>query len=130
MNLNSIINKGLLEVYGPLVSFVVLCGFISNWIVKDILKYDSPDIIVAIIVIIAVMLGWLWWSYKIVKWKFWAFSQLDYEESEELYIKSIEVGLIWPTGNIFNKTEIWTKSDKEKWSNLSQEIQFIFKTIE
>ncbi len=75
---------------------------------------------------IAICIGWVWWSYKIVKWKCWAFSQLNLEDSCDLYIKAIEIGLIWPTGSIFNKTEIWTKKDKYNWSQIDSEIRSLF----
>lgn len=125
-NLSSIINKGLLTVYGPFVSFVVACGFIANWIATHILKSDIVDFIVMISVLTSIFIGWTWWSYKIVKWKYWAFSQLDLNECYELYSKSIAVGLIWPTDSIFNKTEIWTKDDRNKWSKINPEIKAIF----
>lgn len=75
MNLNSIINKGLITVYGPLVSFIVACGFIANWIATNILKSDIIDFIVMATIIISIFIGWIWWGYKIVKWKYWAFSK-------------------------------------------------------
>lgn len=126
MTLKKLINKGLLTVYGPLVSFVVACGIVTNWLAGTILNHEETDFIVAMAVFAAILLGWIWWSYKIVKWKCWAFSQIQPEDCYELYEKAIEVGLIWPTGSFFNKTEIWTKTDKEKWHNLKPEIREIF----
>ncbi len=126
MTLTKLINNGLLTIYGPLVSFVVICGLIANWVAKNILNYEESDFIVAMTVLFAVMVGWLWWSYKIVKWKYWAFSQVEIENSYNLYEKAIEIGLIWPTGSVFNKTEIWTKKDKENWEGISPEIRRIF----
>lgn len=127
MNLSKLIYNGILTVYGPLVSFVIICGFIANWFATNILKSNKVDFIVMIVVIIAVCIGWIWWSYKIVKWKYWAFSQLTTEESYELYLKAIGAGLIWPAGSVFNHTEIWTKRDKQKWLTINPEIQEIFK---
>jgi hypothetical protein len=128
MNLSPLINKGLLRVYGPLVSFVVASGFIANWVATNILDSDIVDFIVMITVLISICIGWTWWSYKIVKWKIWAFSQVEPVNSYELYERAIGVGLIWPTGSIFNKTEIWTKKDKENWKKLKPEIQEIFES--
>ena len=128
MKLSLLINKGLLTVYGPLVSFVVVCGFIANWFATNILESNIVDFIVMITVLISICIGWTWWSYKIVKWKFWAFSQVETENSYKLYERAIGVGLILPTGSIFNKTEFWTEKDKEKWKKLKPEIQEIFET--
>jgi len=126
IKLNSIINKGLLTVYGPLVSFVVACGFIANWFATDILESDIVDFIVMITVMVSIFIGWTWWSYKIVKWKYWAFSQINLNDCYALHSKAIAVGLIWPTGSIFNKTEIWTKNDRDKWSKINPEIIAMF----
>ena len=128
--LSSMINKGLLTVYGPLVSFVIVCGFIANWFATNILKSDIVDFIVMITVLISIFIGWIWWSYKIVKWKYWAFSQLNLDDSYELYSKAIAVGFIWPTGSVFNKTEIWTKDDRVKWTKINPEIKAIFEMID
>ncbi|WP_313114349.1 hypothetical protein [Aequorivita sediminis] len=114
MNLSKLINKGLITVYGSLVSFVIICGFIANWFTSNILKLEKADYIVAITVFLVICFGWIWWNFKIVKWKYWAFSKLTIDESYELYIKAIESGLIWKTGSMLNKTEIWIEKDKIK----------------
>jgi hypothetical protein len=73
MNLTKLIIKGLITVYGPLISFVVISGFIANWYATSILKSEKVDFIIMITVFIAVVIGWFWWSFKIVKWKCFAF---------------------------------------------------------
>jgi hypothetical protein len=126
MNLGKLINKGLITVYGPLMTFVISSTLIAYWITKDILKLETADIITTVFLFVFIFIGWIWWSYKIVKWKYFAFSKLTIDESYELYSKAIDVGLIWPTGSIFNKTEIWTNQDKKKWMNINPEIRRIF----
>lgn len=126
MNLNKLIKKGMLTVYLPILLFVVTCGYIANWYAKNILYSEMADFIVIATLIIAICIGWIWWSFKIVKWKYWAFSQLNKEESYVLYEKAIKIGLLWPKGNIFNKTEIWLKKDKKKWLTINQEIRELF----
>ncbi|MDB9911319.1 hypothetical protein OAD14_00550 [Flavobacteriaceae bacterium] len=126
MNLGKLINKGLITVYGPLMTFVISSTLITYWITKDILKLQTADIITTVFLFVFIFIGWIWWSYKIVKWKYFAFSKLTIDESYELYSKAIDVGLIWPTGSIFNKTEIWTNQDKKKWMNINPEIREIF----
>jgi len=70
--------------------------------------------------------SWIWWSFKVVKWKIWAFSNININDSYELYSKAVNIGLIWPRGNIFNKTEYWAKGDLAKWENLDQKVKDIF----
>ena len=126
MNLKSLINKGLISVYGPLATFVISSTLIAYWISKDILKLEKADIITTAFLFAFIFIGWIWWSYKIVKWKCFAFSKLTIDESYELFSKAIDVGLIWPNGSVFNKTEIWTKQDKKNWMNINPEIREIF----
>jgi hypothetical protein len=128
MTLKSIINRGLVTVYVPLASFVIGCGFLSNWYARTVLKSDRPELIMTVTIVIATIVGWVWWSYKIVKWKCWAFSQLNIEDGYELYYRAVAVGLIWPIGHVFNKTEIWTVSDLEQWSKIEPEIREFFKS--
>jgi hypothetical protein len=126
MNLTKLINKGLISVYGPLLIFVVFSTLITYWITKNVFKLEIADIITTIFLFFYISIGWIWWSYKIVKWKYFAFSKLTIDESYELYSKAIGVGLIWPTGSIFNKTEIWTETDKNNWLKINSEIREIF----
>lgn len=127
MTVKQLINKGLITVYVPLASFVLGCAFISSWYATRVLKSDHSEIILILTTIIATIIGWFWWSYKIVKWKCWAFSKVTFEQDGyELYMRAIETGLIWPTGHVFNKTEIWTTADLENWSKIDPEIQELF----
>ena len=72
---------------------------------------------IGIAAIIGFILAWGIWSYLIVKWKLWAFSNV--KNVHELKRKAIENKLIWPDGSIFNKTEIWSSSDKAKWRQIN-----------
>ncbi|MEH6407515.1 MAG: hypothetical protein V7767_09555 [Leeuwenhoekiella sp.] len=126
MTVSKLIKKGIITVYLPLVSFVVICGFIAHWFAENILNSNKVNFVVMIVVIISVCIGWIWWSYKVVKWKYWAFSQLNTDDSYKLYAKAVGVGLIWPTGSVFNRTEIWTKEDKNKWQNINPQVREIF----
>jgi hypothetical protein len=126
MDLSKLINKGLIMVYGPLLIFVISSTVITHWITKDILKLEFTDIITTAFLFVFIIIDWIWWSYKIVKWKCFAFSKLTIDEGYELYSKAIDVGLIWPTGSIFNKTEIWSNDNKKKWMNINPEIRELF----
>ena len=121
MNLKSIINQGLISVYLPVLFFVISCVLLG-----ELLMFK--DIIIAFILLVSIAISWIWWGYQVVKWKYWAFSSVSEEESHKLYIKAIEVGLIWPSGSLFNKTEIWSKTDRVNWSKIEPKIQEIFKS--
>lgn len=58
-------------------------------------------------------ISWLAWSYLVVSWKVWAFGNV--RNVNELERKAIEQKMIWPDGSWFNKTEIWTYGQRQKW---------------
>ena len=64
------------------------------------------------------VVGWLFWSIMVTKWKIWAYSRV--KKIHKLKRLAIENQLIWPDGKWFNKTEIATKSQKEKLAKLEK----------
>lgn len=120
------INKGLIVVYGPLILLVCISVFGSKYLAKELLGIPKQNYVIAVTFFGALVLGWIWWSYKVVKWKCEAFTDVGIETGIRLYRRAVEVGLIWRTGSIFNKTEIWSTRDKEKWSKIDREVQKIF----
>lgn len=126
MNTNTLVARGLLWVYGPIIAFVFVSWLVSTWLTESVLQVENPDFTKVLVLFGSIIIGWIWWSYRIVKWKYWAFSQVQPDESKKLYNRAVAVGLIWPTGSRFNKTEIWTKKDKEKWNALKPEIHHLF----
>jgi hypothetical protein len=63
---------------------------------------------------------WLYWSIMITKWRLWAFENV--RNVHQLKRDAIAEKLIWSDGSIFEKTEIRTKSDREKWANLQKKF--------
>lgn len=127
MKLDSLINQGLWFVYGPAILFVVASGLTANYFIPYVLAAEIVDFTVVVIVFFSICIAWLWWSYRIVKWKIFACSQIAIEDRYQLYEKAIEVGLIWPSTSMFTKTELWTKKDKENWKKkVRPEIRALF----
>lgn len=123
MKLRTRIKKGLLVVNLPVRILLILPPFICLLIERNN-SVEDTDSHVLLVLLASFLLAWTWWSISIVKWKIWAFQDLDEKTAFELYNKSIEGKLIWPRESIFNKTEIWTR--KEKWKNLDLGVQQIF----
>jgi hypothetical protein len=59
-------------------------------------------------------LAWLWWSIMITKWRLWAFENV--RNVHELKKRAVQEKLIWGDNSIFEKTEIRSATDKEKWN--------------
>ena len=58
--------------------------------------------------------AWLWWSLTVPRWRVWAYERV--EDIPALKQSAVEVGLTWPDGHFFSKTEIKSKelSDRER----------------
>lgn len=53
---------------------------------------------------LSIILGWLWWSYKIPRWRAWALQQPGVTP-EALQSAAEMAMLVWPKGHFFEKTE-------------------------
>lgn len=102
------LRKGQLIVNIPvfLIMFGVmgLCFFLS-------IKKLAPYYLAPIGILLGPLAGWIYWSFAITRWRIWAFTNVG--NVHELKSRAIASKLIWPDGNIFEKTEIRTTRDKE-----------------
>lgn len=62
---------------------------------------------------LALVLAWLYWSITVVRWRLWAFDNVN--NVHDLYKQAVQENLIWPDGSWASKTEIWTRTQREKW---------------
>ena len=92
--------------------FLSLNGFCGGWIYP-------------VSFILGFALGWLVWSYFVVKWKIWAFENV--RNINELESKAVEEQLIWSNGSWFEKTEFISCEQKQKLKQL--ERKFLEKDI-
>jgi hypothetical protein len=85
---------------------------------------SSEDIIPALYMVIGiaagVLLGWVYWSFMITKWKLWAFENV--RNVHDLQRKAVEAQLIWNEGSFWEKTEIRNQADKDKWASLQNKF--------
>ena len=57
----------------------------------------------SVIVLAGFVLGWLWWSYSVPRWRRWALGRGA--DPDELQRMGEEKKLVWPRGHILEKTE-------------------------
>ena len=50
------------------------------------------------------VLAWIWWSHAVVRWRLWAYEHV--EDIPALKQRAVEVGLTWPDGHVFGRTEV------------------------
>ena len=80
--------------------------------------YDYPGWTIIVAVSVGFISAWVFWSFMITKWRLWAFDNV--RNVHELRKRAIKEKLIWPDGTFFEKTEIRTSSDKERWVSLQE----------
>lgn len=102
------IRKGFWVVNCPV--FVLL--FAPALIVLNLPENTIPSYYGGISLVSGFILGWLWWSYSVPKWRLWAVSYVN--DVESLIVEAIESNLMWPPGHFFQKTEINSSGQKDK----------------
>jgi hypothetical protein len=66
------------------------------------------------------ILGWLYWSLAVTKWRLWAFENV--RNVHELKRRAIKDKLIWSDGSIWERTEIRSADDKQKLIELNNKF--------
>jgi hypothetical protein len=107
------IKKGQRNVNVPV--FAIQSGL---WVVCIILMaYTSTPVWIGVVIgVLAFVFAWLYWSFAITRWRLWAFEHV--RNVHQLKERAIAKKLLWPDGNIFEKTEIRTAVQRKKWENL------------
>lgn len=90
-----------------------LCVYVG---IQEIL----PFWIIPVGFVFAFVLAWLCWSVMITKWRLWAFENV--RNVHELKKRAIQEKLIWADNSIFEKTEIRSLVDQEKWNSLQNKF--------
>jgi hypothetical protein len=69
---------------------------------------DSTFLIGALVsIIIGALIGWLWWSFSVPRWRKWALQNGAPEDKLQKW--AVITGLVWPKGSFFEKTEFKVK---------------------
>ena len=71
-------------------------------------------------VVLAIGLSWLYWSITITKWRLWAFDNV--RNVHELQQKAQQAQLLWSEGSLFERSEIRTTTQKQKWNELQEKF--------
>ena len=116
ITVNQAISKGQKWVNYPVFG-IMLLGFGLTMYLMTIVKnvWIFP---IGFVSTIALM--WLWWSLVITKWRIWAFGNC--RNVHELKRKAIEQKLIWDDNSWFNKTEIWSNEQRQKWIEIEKKF--------
>lgn len=124
-SINEVLKKGQINVNGPTTIILVIVPIISIFLSPKIFPKEYAGMGIFVGLIAGFVLAWLWWSYKIVKWRIWAFENTKKTDWNRLKQKAVIQKLIWNDGSIFEKTEIRTKEDIRKIKKINLEIEQI-----
>jgi len=104
LTVSQAIRRGLLVVNGPV--FVLLIGPLTLFSLLVKWRYVSRDYnwVGVVVFLGSFVLAWLWWSLSVPRWRVWAYERVG--DIRELKKQAVAVGLTWPDGHAFGKTEI------------------------
>lgn len=118
ISVDKAIKRGHLIVNVPVFIAIIGCPALALYLLEKNLIQGWG---VGISFLIGFVLAWLIWSLMITKWRVWAFENV--RNVHELKKRAIDEKLIWPDGNIFEKTEIRNSADKRKLKNLEKKFE-------
>ena len=116
---NKVLDKGQYYINFPVMVIMFGCMGISYYLNQ--IEIISKQIM-GVGFIISFVLGWLFWSIFIPKWRIWAFELIDEKFHYQLREEAVKGKLIWSNGHIFEKTEIRTKKQKIKIKVINDRI--------
>ncbi|WP_417481257.1 hypothetical protein [Maricaulis sp.] len=106
---------GLLSINGP-VLVLLISAFTLPLLVGGILgSFATTPFGIALLVLVAVgtwCLAWLWWSVNVPRWRLWAYTRV--EDLDALHQAAVALGVLWPDGHFFERTEIYPRGLREK----------------
>jgi len=111
------LSKGRKMVIYPITAIILGAFGFGTYL---FVQFNMSSMPMYIGVALGVALGWLYWSFVITKWRIWAFDNV--RNVHELKKKAIRAGLIWPDNSFFERSEIRTSSEKEKWLSLQKKF--------
>jgi tetratricopeptide (TPR) repeat protein len=105
---------GLLWVNGPVMLLLIGVPTVGVLAMTRLPPADAgwKAAILLSSIVLGFTLAWLWWSVTVPKWRLWAYERVD--DIPRLKARAVAVGLVWPDGHVFERTEIKTRAHAEQ----------------
>ena len=118
ISLSRAIWLGLLVVNGPVL--LLLCGplFVFGQLVVGGAISRSYNWAGVLVFVVGFVLAWLWWSVSVPRWRLWSYQRV--EDIASLKTRAVRVGLTWPDGHFFARTEIKSRSHARRERELDK----------
>jgi hypothetical protein len=71
-----------------------------------------------LVLLASVSASWLLWSILVPRWRLWAYERV--EDIAKLKRLAVRFGILWPEGNVFERTEIASKELRERIRKIEQ----------
>lgn len=85
-----------------------------------VIQKEYSGWLIMILFVLGLVLAYLYWAVMVTRWRLWAFENV--RNVHELKKRAIKEKLIHEEGSFYEKTEIRTSSDKEKWQFLQSKF--------
>lgn len=85
-----------------------------------VIQKEYSGWLIMILFVLGLVLAYLYWAVMVTRWRLWAFENV--RNVHELKKRAIKEKLIYEEGSFYEKTEIRTSSDKEKWQLLQSKF--------
>jgi hypothetical protein len=99
---------GLLTVNGPVLLLLVGPLYSFGLLVERSAVSRAHNWVGVVIFALGFALAWLWWSLSVPRWRVWAYERV--QDIPLVKERAVAVGLTWPSGHRFGKTEIKSRS--------------------
>jgi hypothetical protein len=99
---------GLLAVNGPVMLLLLGPLLLFGRLVEHGTISRSYNWVGVVVFALSFGFAWLWWSLSVPRWRVWAYERV--QDIPTLKERAVSVGLTWPDGHRFSKTEIKTQS--------------------
>jgi len=86
-----------------------------------ILQMNLPGWLVVFSFAVGLASSWLYWSVMAARWRIWAFDNV--RNVHELKKRAIKANLIWADGAFWEKTELRSTAQEEKWAALQEKFK-------
>lgn len=107
VSVDAAIRRGLLYVNGPVALLLFSPMALSLALFRQLTRALGSEayafIVFCVGFLIGTVLAWLWWSYSVPRWRIWAYARVS--DIPKLKARAVQVGLTWPDGHVFERTE-------------------------
>jgi hypothetical protein len=108
--------QGSWSVNGPVRAILISCP-IAAWLVFTQFPPSAATFVLGSALALGTFtLSWIAWSFLVVRWRLWAYERVD--DIETLKSLAVEAGIIWPDGNLFERTEFRTAAARQRLREL------------